>query len=60
MLQSVVIWKGTDASRDANDILQLATFKIVEEMATLLPVKGTTKAADVYTALQNTLKTYQL
>jgi hypothetical protein len=35
-------------------------FKTMEELATLVPLKNTTKAADLYTALQNTLKTCQL
>jgi hypothetical protein len=53
---------------DATDTAQLVTFfrgteeyfKIVTELTAIVPIKGSTKATDLYTALQNTLRMCQL
>jgi hypothetical protein len=55
-------------STDARDTVQLAiiihgideNFKIMEELAALVPFKGTRKATDLFTTLQNTFQTCQL
>ncbi|XP_075053814.1 general transcription factor II-I repeat domain-containing protein 2-like [Mixophyes fleayi] len=57
-----------DESTDATDTAQLAIFirgiddeyNITEEMASLVPLKDTTKASDLYEAVKNTLQRYSL
>jgi hypothetical protein len=61
---SVAINESTDATDNAQLAISIhghgKNFKIMEELAALVPFKDTTKVTDLYTALQNTLKTCKL
>ena len=57
-----------DDSTDARDMAQLAIFirdiddkyNVTEEMASLVPLKDTTKSRDLYRAVKNMLKWFSL
>ena len=57
-----------DDSSDATDMAQFAIFlrrtddeyNVTEEMASLVPLKDTTKSRDLYEAIKNMLKQFSL